>query len=392
MELRFATRSKSVMNRQSVNSIGRLSAMAALGILLSACATIAPVETPPLPELLGQPHYDIESVDPLEISNEMKQFVATNLATRSPDRDRAWLLAYSMLDRNLFNFTYDPTVTLTAKEAFRARRGNCLTFSNMFIALAREAGLDAWYREVEIQPEWSHRDETLLVSMHVNAGTVERMNKYVIDVSGRVTRRGERFRKLDDREAEAQFYNNLGANALVVEDLAMAYAYFRKADETQPGLTYIWSNAGVVLNRNGQQDDAIMAYETALTLDGDHSVALNNLYTIYEGRGDMERAMELQREVEHYRRRNPYYVHYLAEVAFAENLLDEAIDYTNRAIRMEDREYRFHYTLAKLQYRTGRSNRAESSLERAIRLAPKWVETAQLVLPGEVPELPTNEE
>jgi tetratricopeptide (TPR) repeat protein len=258
--------------------------------------------------------------------------------------------------------------------------------------MARHAGLKAWYREVEIQPEWMHRDDTLLVSLHVNAGTIERMTNYVVDVSGRVEREGERSRKISDQEAEAQFYNNLGANALVAEDLAMAYAYFRKADETMPGLAYVWSNAGVALNRNGQQDDAIMAYETALTLDGNHSVALNNLYTIYEERGDMERAIAIQQEVERYRRRNPYYIHYLAEVAFAENLLDDAIDYANRAIRLENGEYRFHYTLAKLRYRTGEMERAENSLDTAVRLAPKWVETSQLVLPGEVPELPTEEE
>ena len=47
---------------------------------------------------------------------------------------------------------------------------------------------------------------------YVNAGTVERMNKYVVDVSGRVTRRGERFRKLGDREAEARLVAQLRAD------------------------------------------------------------------------------------------------------------------------------------------------------------------------------------
>ena len=60
-------------------------------------------------------------------------------------------------------------ITLTASEAFHTRRGNCLTFSNMFVAMARYAGLNAWYREVEIDPEWNSREDTLLVSLHVNA-------------------------------------------------------------------------------------------------------------------------------------------------------------------------------------------------------------------------------
>ena len=359
--------------------------------LLAACAPAPIIETPPVPVLINRPQYDIESVDPLEISTEMKQFVAEQIRRRDPKNDRAWQLAYSMLDPFIFEFTYDPDVTLTAAEAFRARRGNCLTFSNLFIAMAREADLDAWYRQVEIEPEWSSRDENLLVSLHVNAATADRMKEYVVDVSRRRERDGEISRRLSDREAEAQFYNNLGANALVMDDLAIAYAYFRKAEQTHPGLAYVWSNLGVTLNRNGQPQDAIVAYETALALEEDHTVSLNNLYTIYEDLGETDRALAIQEQVERNRRRNPYYLHYLAEVAFAESDFDDAVRYANRAIRLEEREYRFWYTLAQLQYRTGKTTHAESNLQRAVSLAPEWVETAQLVLPGEVPELPVED-
>ena len=67
----------------------------------------------------------------------------------------------------------------------------------------------------------------------------------------------------------------------------------------------------------------------------------------------------------HYRR---YGVRALA----AQGRIDEAIDYANRAIRIEDREYRFYYTLAQLQYRTGHESRARLNLRKAIRLAPEW--------------------
>ena len=388
MELTANARFELLMTTQKCHRLLPLLAAPALALLLSACATRETVTTPLIPDLENQPRYDIESVDTLELSTEMMQFVDTQLKNRRFEEDRAWSLAYAMLDPWILDFTYDPHVTLTAREAFRARRGNCLTFSNMFVAMARYAGLPAWYREVEIPPEWNSLDDTLLVSLHMNAGARDRGKEYVIDVSRRRARDGEMSRKVSDREAEAQFYNNLGAAALVANDLAMAHAYFRKADTVMPGLAYIWSNAGVVLNRNGQVDDAIMAYQTALSLDDRHAVSLNNLYTIYEERGEMEQALEMQRQVLRNRSRNPYYLHYLAEVAFAESLWDDAIDYTSRAIRIQNREYRFHYTLAKLQFRTGKTKTAERSLNRAVRLAPEWVDTAELVLPGEVPELP----
>jgi Flp pilus assembly protein TadD len=379
------------MNRPVGQVILRATAFLAAALLLAACAAVTPVPTPPLPPLAGLPRYDIESVDPLELSTEMKQFVAEYVGRPSFEDDRAWRLSWALLDPNVLDFEYDPQVTLTAAEAFRTRRGNCLTFSNMFIAMAREAGLNAWYREVKIEPEWNALDDTLLVSLHVNAATVDRGREYVIDVSRRPARDGERNRKISDREAEAQFYNNLGANALVAQDLPMAYAYFRKAEQVNPGLDYVWSNLGVVFRRNGQTEDAVLAYETALALNERNTVPLNNLYSIYDEDGEAEKAAAIQQRVERNRSRNPYYLHYLAESAFAEHALDEAIDYANRAIRIEDREYRFYYTLAQLQYRTGSESRARLNLKKAMRLAPDWVDQGSLVLPGEVPERDTED-
>ena len=136
--------SKSLMNRPVGQVILRATASLAAALVLAACASVAPVSTPPVPPLAGLPLYDIESVDPLELSTEMRQFVAEYVGRPSVEDDRAWRLSWALLDPNVLDFDYDPQVTLTAAEAFRTRRGNCLTFSNLFVAMAREAGLEAF--------------------------------------------------------------------------------------------------------------------------------------------------------------------------------------------------------------------------------------------------------
>lgn len=371
-------------------AIWRFIALISACVALCACATQS-VQAPPVPALKDHPRYDIETVDLLGMSTEMKQFVNAQMGDRKYDDDRAWALAYAMLDPWILDFTYDPQVTLTASEAFRTRRGNCLTFSNLFVAMAREAGLNAWYREVEIPPEWSSIDDTLLVSMHVNAATAERGKEYVVDVSRRQPQRGEIVRRLSDGDAEAQFYNNLGAHALVANDLPMAHAYFRKAISINDQLPYVWTNLGVVLRRNEQTEDAILAYKTALALDGNHSVALNNLFSIYDEDGQAEAAAVFQARVERNRRRNPFYLNYLAEVAIEEKDWQEAIQYANRAIRLQEDEYRFYYRLAQSQFQAGDTSRAQSNLQVARQLAPNWVDLSELVLPGELPA-PSQEE
>ena len=371
-------------NRARGRRLARRFAAAAACVLLASCATLA-VDPPPVPPLEGHARFDIESIEPLSLSTEMKQYVAARLGSSAQDPERAWHLAYGLLDPWMFPFEYDPRVTLTAREAFRTRRGNCLTFSNLFIAMAREAGLQAWYREVEIPPEWSSVDDTLLVSMHVNAAMSDDDDVYVIDVSRREEKPGDRVRRLSDREAEAQFYNNLGADALVANDLALAHAYFRKAVATEPRLPYVWSNLGVVLRRNGQTADAMLAYETALQLDPDSTVALNNLYTIYDEDGMSVQAAKLQARVERNRRRNPYYLHHLAVLSAEQRDWQEAIAYSRRAIELKEDEYRFHYTLAQMQFQAGEVAAAESNLAMARLLAPPSVNPAELTLPGELP-------
>ena len=60
----------------------RRAAAAAACALLSACASVD-FEPPAVPPLEGLPRLDIESIDPLELSHEMKQFVAAHLGDPS---------------------------------------------------------------------------------------------------------------------------------------------------------------------------------------------------------------------------------------------------------------------------------------------------------------------
>jgi len=353
-----------------------------LTALLGACTAI-PVDPPEIPALDNYPEFPISGVDLLQVSPAMQEFVDQHAVAGKGRRGKAWSLAYAAMDPYLLDFDYDPQVTLPADQAYAAQTGNCLTFSGMFIAMARNAGLEAWYQEIEIPTIWSAVNDTLLVSMHVNAVVREGGSEYTVDVSRRQQQANDVARRLDDSEAGAQFFNNLGADALVEEDLARAYAYFKKALITHPGLPYVWSNLAVVYRRNEQTEDAITLYRYALQLDPDQSVALNNLYLIYEEDGNLESAAALHSRVERNRRKNPYYLHHLAELANEEQRYSDAISLLNKAISLDENEYRFHYTLAQSQYYSGETEVARASLDRARQLAPAKLPDGPLTLPDQ---------
>jgi hypothetical protein len=60
--------------------------------------------------------------------------------------------------------TNNPQVVFTQSEA------NCLSYSLLFVAMAKEVGLDAWVNEVTIPSNWERQDDNSFYLMrHVNA-------------------------------------------------------------------------------------------------------------------------------------------------------------------------------------------------------------------------------
>jgi len=371
MELRLGPRIKpeAMANRQFRIGCSRLFGVVTVSVILSACA-VQSQRAIAIPPLENQPHVEIENVDFLAVSPSMERFIRNYAPGDASSRRKAWNLAYAALDPMLFNFDYDPSITLTAADTFQRRTGNCLSFSSMFVAMAREAGLKAWFQEVKLPPEWSNINETLLVSKHVNVVVKDAWSDYVIDITGPKRAEWVRVRRLSDAEAEAQYYNNHGADALVKKDLARAYSNIVKAIQIAPDTPYIWSNLGVVYNRNGQVEDAKKAYQAALDINPAEIVALNNLHSIYVEEGNLVQANKTKSKVERHRRKNPYYLHKLSFQALDERRYKDAIELLNRAIKLNNEEYRFHFTLARTLVLNGEKDAALQSLVQAKQLAP----------------------
>ncbi len=341
-----------------------------LAALLAGCAS--PHRTVrDLEPLSGQPVPVIAVPDFTQVTPAMAAFLEQNVPAEGSRDKRAWSLVWAATDRNVLAFDYDPSVTLTPAETFDRRTGNCLSFSLMFVAMARHLGLNAWYQQVEIPPQWDAARDTLLVSMHINVVLENGPVAWVVDVSGETSARSRRLRKVPDHEAAAQYLNNLGGAALTRADLGKAWAYFAAALRLAPGLSYVWSNLGVVYNRNGQVLAAAEAHRTALDIDPGNTIAANNLFVLYEQQGEFEAAMALQARVDRHRRNNPYYLMHLSAEALAEGRLADSRELLQQAIELKGREYRFHYELARTLAAEGDLAAAENSLARAVALAPE---------------------
>ena len=151
-------------------------------LMLSACATQRPVDTPTPPPLLNSgPEIQVANVDVLEVTPEMEAFLERYILPYSNLETRLNLLTLAVTSSGVLGFYYDEARTLTAAQAFNTRSGNCIGFANMMIALAREAGLEADYQEVFRRPEWTSREDTLLLIKHINVVVSSPRYSYVVD-------------------------------------------------------------------------------------------------------------------------------------------------------------------------------------------------------------------
>jgi tetratricopeptide (TPR) repeat protein len=340
--------------------------------MLAACASQQYIDTTPPPLLLSQGNgVEVADVDLLAMSPAMNQFLERYILQYSSRETRLHLLTTAVTSSGVLGFEYDQSRSLTAQEAFDARAGNCIGFANMMIALARAADLKANYQEIYRRPVWSSRGDTVLLMKHVNVVVGGTRSDYVMDISGLDIRPTARRRLVDDNYAKALYLNNLGAEALLENDLATAYDFMAKAIEVAPNVTDSWVNMGVVLGRNEQLDDAITVFKRAMQIDPYQYSAMSNLYEVYVEQGNLEAASELQARVEKYRRNNPYYLLHLSDEALAQEQFDESLDLLQRAIRKQKDDHLLHFALAKAQYLSGATAAAEDSMVRARELAPQ---------------------
>jgi Flp pilus assembly protein TadD len=266
--------------------------------------------------------------------------------------------------RGMFSLEY-AEVTRTASETFHQRQGNCLSFTMLFVGLARAAGLSAIYQSVEVPPMWSN-DGQVVIASHVNA--VVRMGggrDTIVDFNTGAAQDDQHSRRVDDSYALSLFYTNLGAEALLRAEHAASLVYLREAARVHSDIAGIWVNLGVLYARHGRYEHAEAAYLRALAVDAREQSALVNLALVYDALGEPKLAALFRERVRTYRERNPYYHYALATRAYEQQQFGTALTSVRRALRLKSDEHEFYTLRGQALTALGRARDAQNSFARA---------------------------
>ncbi len=305
-------------------------------------------------------------VDLIAVNEDMRAFLQTYVPSGISDRRKVELILHAILANGL-NLTYDNFRTLTAQETFYAREGNCLSFTNLFVALAREAGVDVAYQAVEVPPVWSERGGSWLFNLHINVLVTLPGRTQVVDFSLEQYPTDISSKRLSDREVLARYHNNLGVHWMTEGDARLAFLQFRRALELTPRQGFIWTNLGTLYRHHGDTLAAESAFLHAVELSDEQS-ANSNLARLYAQTGETQLAAYYRERVAVFRSKNPYYLYQQAQSAYDRGQYDEAESLLSNAISRQDAEYAFHHLLGLVYTQQHNWDGAKRSFRRAAEL------------------------
>jgi Flp pilus assembly protein TadD len=312
----------------------------------------------------------VANEDVLNLSVEMQQFLDENVHLNTTVGVRMNELIDAIINKETFGLEFVEK-TRTASELFEYRRGNCLSFSNMFVAMARYANLEATFQEVQIPPDWSLQNDVFVLNRHVNVHVdLGPLDDRVVDFNIDDFKSSYDQHKISDARARAHYFNNMGVESMQTGDIASALGYFRKAiADNDRQFSPAWTNLGTLYSRSGYPEYAEAAYLLALKVDGGDLVAMSNLAGFFEQQGDPERAAMYRKKVMDHRRKNPYYRYQRARDAYASEDYSEAINNLKYAIREKNNEDEFYFLLGMCYLQMGNEKAARRWLARAEEVA-----------------------
>ncbi len=356
-----------------------------LALLLAGCATPARHHEAPVlaydPALLsGERLFGAPLVDELvpdvavsEADEQMRDYVADLVEDAQLSATRFRRLLGGLIRDGYFGAGYSPYETLTAAEAFRARSGNCLSYTNLFVALAREAGLDAVYQVVDVPPSWDADAGFLIRYTHINVLLpglkVERLPGEAVTVDFNIVHPDPEHARqtVSDAYAKSLYYANHSIELLRGNRPREAFAYLRRAIELESANADLWVNMGALYSIRGDFSSSIEAFQVAVQLEPANRAALAGLARSHRNLGDDEMALYYDARVRNYLETNPYYHLAMAQAAIGRADYDLALDSINRAIGLQRRSGRLHFVKGLIEEQRGDLTAARDSFRNAKR-------------------------
>jgi len=344
-----------------------LTACAAHPVAHRSLADLPPLQIGPAGVAAVDIASDVPVPDLLAVDGSMRDFVERYAGGARTQRQRLLSLHQALIGSGALGLQYDPFGEGSASEVFHRGTANCLGYANLFVALAREAGLDAHYQWLDVRPQWTRLGERAVLGLHVNVlVTLRSGEKFMVDIDPPPAREVTGTTAIRDAGAQALYLGNLAVDALGEGDLPRAFSHTVRALQIAPRMPHLWINLGAIYRQAGQHREAENAYLYALQLDPSAHSAMTNLVLLYQLEDRPQAAAVWEQRVAAYREANPYYHAWLGDEAQAAGDARRALRHYDRAVELAPRDSQLRFARGRIHYDLGQLEAAEADMEQAI--------------------------
>ena len=341
---------------------------AAACLAAAGCGTLSPSAThdAELAAVLRAHRVDPAGVIvPWQLDDAMRRWVHAKVPDNLPADRRLDTLLGALLGSDGLALTYEAGATPTAQQAFATHHANCLGFTSLFVGMAREVGVDAFYLDVGDIEKFEREGSLVVESGHITAGYSEGAKVRILEFTPIAKPDYHQIHHVSDLTAIALYYSNRGAELLQTAQDKEALDWLQKAVRLDPELARAWINLGVALRRTGDTAGAEAAYRKALEGDPGAVAAYQNLAALLFSTGRSREGDELMALSGRLDSRNPWNLLALGDLALAHARFEEARRFYRRAERVEGAAAEAEAALGQLALATGDRGAAKRWLRKA---------------------------
>jgi TolA-binding protein len=323
-------------------------------------------------------------VVPYDINDEIRELARRSIEDLRTDSEKTRAIVNAIISRTGMSISYDWLSNKTAQQVFYEGRGNCLAYTNLFIGMAREVGLDAVYVDVTTIERISKEAEVIVNNGHITAGVRNGPDMVMIDFTRTPEREYMGAKVIDDFEAIANYYNNqgflYGYYAETVNDMedqfdpsAAELEMYEMALDVRPDFGRARNNLGVALRRRGRVEEAIAQYKAALEADPKFAEARSNLGAAYYSQGRIDDAIKEFETAARSGGSNAYYYHHLGVIQFQQGHYEEALGQFKKALSRDSGLADARYYLGETYLKLGDREKAIDAFRKTLEVDPNYL-------------------
>ncbi|MBN2136037.1 MAG: tetratricopeptide repeat protein [Acidobacteria bacterium] len=313
---------------------------------------------------------------PFAANDKVKEIAEVVKKSHRSDAGKMDLILSIMLGRDALNIIYDKDANLNAYQVMINKTANCVSYTNLFIAIAREVGLNAAFVDVTQVQNYQSDDYIHYKEGHICAGVNISGYVYLVDFVYN-PKNYKKYKIIDDYQAIANFLTMLGVEQdrkyLMThneENLNKAIYFHTSAISIDPKSTRAMNNLGVIFMRLKQYNAAKKLFSEALDIDESVDVARYNLAELMVREKDLEGAIDLLKYNADETIRDPFTHYRLGQIYFSMAKTKEAEFHLRKAISFHDNYLNPRLTLISLLLSQERYDDAEEILAESEKYFP----------------------